>query len=59
MSPLMTVREVAELLSVSTRHVQQLVADRVLPSVKLSRKVTRLPRAAVLRQLGLDLTASA
>jgi excisionase family DNA binding protein len=56
-SEFMTVAEIAKLLGCSDRHVDQLIREGKIPSIRLSRKLRRMPRAAVLAALGLTTTA--
>lgn len=40
----LTPQQVADELGISLRHAQQLIADGVLPSVRISERVTRVYR---------------
>ncbi len=53
MSAFMSQAEAAELLGLPKGAVLQLVKDKKLPGIRLSRKRLVLPRVAVMRQLGL------
>lgn|GEM_PF-1680255 len=46
-SSLLTKKQAAELLNTSVSYVSTLLARRKLPRVRLSYKVTRIPREAV------------
>lgn len=45
--PLLTVREVAEILGLSRPRTYELIAQGVVPSIRLSERGTRVPAAAL------------
>ena len=55
MKEMLTKRDVAELLQVSPRHVQRLIADRKLQAFRLGHKTVRIKREEVDRYLRRNL----
>lgn len=49
--PVLTVQETAELLGIERHFVYRLIASGVIPCVKLSPSVWRVPRAMLLQRL--------
>jgi excisionase family DNA binding protein len=55
----LTVREASRILSVSKSGVYRMVKDRVLPSLRLTRRRIRIPVAAIQRLMDSEIDFSA